>query len=51
MDLFSLDIQIVLSKKEILGSQCTKKRKNGGEKMEETEEQSILKSILIKEED
>ena len=50
MDLFSLDIQTVLSKKEIHGSQCTKKRKNGGEKMEETEEPTILRSIIEKEE-
>ena len=50
MDLFSLDIQIVLSKKEILGSQCTRKRKNGGEKMEKTEEQLIMRSIIEKEE-
>jgi len=50
MDLFSLDIQIVLSKKEIHGSRCSAKGKNGGEKMEETEEPTILRTIIEKEE-
>jgi hypothetical protein len=50
MDLFSLDIQTVLSKKEINGSRCKNKRKNGGEKMEETEEKTIIEAIIEKEE-
>jgi len=50
MDLFSLDVQIVLSKKETHGSQNNKKICNGGEKMEETEEQTIIKTIIEKEE-
>jgi hypothetical protein len=50
MDLFSLDIQIVLSKKEIHGSLATKKNRNGGEKMEETEEKKIVRTIIEKEE-
>ena len=49
MDLFSLEVQTVPSKKEIHGSQCRMK-KNGGEKMEETEQQTIIKTIIKKEE-
>jgi len=36
MDLFSLDIQLIISKKEIHGSRNILENRKGGEKMEDT---------------